>query len=175
MLLFITALQVSYSDPNPFPSPNAVSETFVLSPGVVTVTLSSELSPLTTTSTFTVPQIAWTETVTSTTVIAQSTRTSTSTIFHPATTLFLTSIIITTPTSSIVTTVTNVASTTIMPIPSTTTTFTLGIDPITIAPGGTPVGGPLPSYISELSAITPSWCRSMRLSDDPITELHYTF
>ncbi|KAJ7651433.1 hypothetical protein FB45DRAFT_1079260 [Roridomyces roridus] len=48
-------------------------------------------------------------------------------------------------------------STVIVPVPSTTTAVVIATATITLAPGGTPVNGPVPSGISQPGATTPTW------------------
>ncbi|KAJ7636564.1 hypothetical protein FB45DRAFT_1138288 [Roridomyces roridus] len=48
-------------------------------------------------------------------------------------------------------------STKVIAVPTTTTSVVLSGTTITLAPGGTPINGPVPSGISQPGAVTPSW------------------
>lgn len=49
------------------------------------------------------------------------------------------------------------ASTLVIQVPTSTTTVTVGAATIVIAPGGTPVGGPVPSGVTQPGAVAPVW------------------
>lgn len=52
------------------------------------------------------------------------------------------------------------SSTVVIAIPTTTTTVTMAGATITVAPGGTPVGGIVPPDITQPGAIVPTWSES---------------
>jgi hypothetical protein len=47
--------------------------------------------------------------------------------------------------------------TVIIAVPTTTITITVGAATITLQSGGTPIGGPVPTGVSQPGAVTPTW------------------
>ncbi|KAJ7500671.1 hypothetical protein B0H11DRAFT_1856122 [Mycena galericulata] len=61
------------------------------------------------------------------------------------------------PSGAVSETFVSASTTVIIAIPTTTTTVVVAAVTITLAPGGTPVNGPVPSGISQPGAVTPTW------------------
>ncbi|KAF9048362.1 hypothetical protein BDZ89DRAFT_1126933 [Hymenopellis radicata] len=148
-------------NPNPFPSPNAASETFVQIPGVVTSTQTSVVSQSTVTTTKTLVIPAATSVTTTFTAVSGSVQTVTRTVTIPATTSTLTITFTEGSTITSVTTVSKTATTIVVPVPKTTTTVNVEGVIITLNSGGTPVNSPVPTDISQPSAITPTFTQNI--------------
>ncbi len=55
------------------------------------------------------------------------------------------------------------STTVIIAIPTVTVTVTVAGATITVAPGGTPVGGTVPTDVTQPGAVTPTWSKSTLL------------
>ncbi|KAF7339160.1 Glycoside hydrolase [Mycena venus] len=148
-------------NPNPFPSPNAASETFIQVPGVVTSTVTSVVSQSTVTTSKTLLVPAATSVTTTLTALSGSIQTITRTVTIPATTSTLTVTITQGSTVTSITTVSKTATTVVVPVPKTTTTVIVEGATITLNSGGTPVNSPVPTGISQPSAITPTFTQNV--------------
>ncbi|KAK7439520.1 hypothetical protein VKT23_017449 [Stygiomarasmius scandens] len=144
-------------NPNPFPSPNARSQTFVQSTGMVTSTVTTVIGASTSTITSTVIVPKATSTTTSWAVISGTPSSSVGTTVVPQSTAIITQTV--TAGSTIVSTTifVNTATTIVVHVPSSTSTVSIGAVIITLNSGGTPVNNPVPTWISQPSAITPNW------------------
>ncbi|KAF5360156.1 hypothetical protein D9758_011368 [Tetrapyrgos nigripes] len=144
-------------NPNPFPSPNAHSQTFAQSAGTVTSAVTTVVGATTSTVTSTVVIPAETSTTTSWAVLSGTPSSAVGTTVVPASTATITRTVTTGSTAVSTTILTNTATTVIVPVPSSTSSVTIGGVIITLNSGGTPVNGPVPTWISQPNAITPTW------------------
>ncbi|KAF8631388.1 hypothetical protein AX15_002419 [Amanita polypyramis BW_CC] len=151
-----TYIEITWN-PNPYPSTGAASETFVQSAGTFVTTVTTTLPPSTQTFTETFVVQPWTQTVIGSTVVSGITEPVTETTVNPALTSVITTVEIIGSTVTSVATVTKTGTTVIVPVPTMTTTITVEGFPITLNSGGTPVNGPVPPFITQPDAVTPTW------------------
>ncbi|KAK7461770.1 hypothetical protein VKT23_008201 [Stygiomarasmius scandens] len=144
-------------NPNPFPSSGARSQTFAQGAGTATSTVTTVIGASTGTATSTVILPPVTSTTTSWGVVSGTPTSAVGTTIISASTATVTRTVTAGSTVVSTTIITNTATTLVVPVPSSTSSVTIGAVIITLNSGGTPINSPVPTWITQPSAITPTW------------------